>query len=228
MRRYFYAIIVIVMSLCFGNSMAQTHYTSRVSLGVKGGLELSRIFFNPSVKQSFATGATAGITFRYIEESHFGLIAELNFAQRGWKENFEDAPYNYRHTINYLEIPLLAHIYFGSRGHFFFNAGPQIGFKIGNSVSANFNPAEAGSLPSFPQDKLNTEEMTMDINQKIDFGISAGLGGEFFIKPHQSLYAECRFYYGLGNVLKSGRGEPFSSSNSMALSVTLGYWFRIK
>ena len=95
-------------------------------------------------------------------------------------------------------------------------------------MSANFNPAEAGSLPSFPQDKLNTEEMTMDINQKIDFGISAGLGGEFFIKPHQSLYAECRFYYGLGNVLKSGRGEPFSSSNSMALSVTLGYWFRIK
>lgn len=68
----------------------------------------------------------------------------------------------------------------------------------------------------------------MEVNQKIDFGISAGLGGEFFVNPKHSLCLETRFYYGLGNILKSGRREPFSASISMSVMATVGYWFRIK
>ena len=73
-------------------SKAQTHYSSNVQIGVKGGIDLSRVFFNPGVKQKMPLGYTAGIMVRYNEENHFGLIGELNFAQRGWKENFEGAP----------------------------------------------------------------------------------------------------------------------------------------
>lgn len=207
---------------------AQTHYKPTVDIGIKAGGDFSRIFFNPGVKQSMHAGTIAGFTCRYIEESHFGLIAELNFEQRGWKENFEGTPYQYSRTINYIQIPLLAHIYFGRRGRFFFNAGPEIGFYLSSSTKANFNPSDIHNLPDFPTNHKNTDEMQMRINQKIDFGISAGIGGEFFVNPRHSMNLECRFYYGLGNVLKSGRQEAFSASNAMSVMATVGYWFRVK
>lgn len=222
-------IICAMLSLfTIAGSVAQTHYTSRVSFGAKGGVDFSRIFFNPSVKQSFKPGATAGLTFRYVEESHFGLIAELNFVQRGWKDNFEEADYKYSRTINYLEIPVLAHIYFGSRGRFFFNAGPQVAFFLGESTSKNFDIDEISHLSGFPYANRTWSQLGMKTNHKVDYGITAGIGGEFFISPRHSLYLEARFYYGLGNVLKSGRTDPFNASNSMTVSANIGYWFRFK
>lgn len=218
------ACIAIIMVPVF----AQTHYHSNVSLGVKGGMDLSRIMFSPSVKQSFAPGLTAGVTFRYIEENHFGLIAELNFSQMGWKENFEKAPYDYTRTTNYLTIPALAHIYFGRRGRFFINAGPQVGFMLGDSFSANFDPGSTSGLKDFPNVNRMNSQMDMDVTQKVDYGITAGLGGEFSINAKNAIYLEARFYFGLGNVFPSKRSDIFASSNNMSLSATLGYWFRIK
>ncbi len=207
---------------------AQTHYSSNVAIGAKGGVDLSQVMFNPSVHQKFAMGMTAGVMFRYIEENHFGLIAELNFAQHGWQENFEDAPYNYTRTTDYIELPVLAHIFFGRRGRFFFNAGPQVGLYLGDHVSANFNPAEMSQLPGFPIRNRINDQMKMEITQKFDYGITAGLGAEFNLNRRNSLSIEARFYFGLGNIFPSKRVDTFSASNQLALSATLGYWFRIK
>ena len=159
------------------SASAQSHYSSRVYLGAHGGIDLSRVTFTPGVSQSFLLGGNAGLNFRYIEEKHFGFIVEANWEQRGWKEDFEDLPYSYSRTVNYIQIPFLAHIYFGNRGKFF---------------------------------------------------ISGGIGGEFSINPHNSLYLDARFYYGLANILKSGRTEPVRGSNGMTISLSLGYWFRLK
>lgn len=220
---------VVIASLALtGSAYAQTHYASNVSLGVKGGVDLSRVMFTPSVKQSFAMGMNAGLTFRYIEENHFGLIAEINYEQRGWKEDFESYPFEYTRTIDYIQIPFLAHIYFGRRGKFFFNAGPEVGFKIGESTTANFDYNNLGSVKDFPSGLRTTYQYQLAAENKIDYGISAGLGGEFSLNKRNSIYIEGRFYYGLGNVLKSGRTEKFRGSNSMSVMASVGYWFRIK
>lgn len=209
-------------------AIAQTHYSSNVAVGVKGGVDFSEIFFNPSVRQKFAPGMTAGVMVRYIEENHFGLIGELNFVQRGWSENFEGAPYNYTRTLNYVELPILAHIYFGRRGRFFFNAGPEVALFLGESTKSNFNPAEMASLPDFPNVNRNNQQMLLKVSQKFDYGISAGLGGEFNLNKRNSIAIEARFYFGLGNVFSAKRVDPFNASNQMTLSATIGYWFRIK
>lgn len=227
MKKKILAATLLAASLTTG-SFAQTHYSSNVSLGVKGGVDFSQVFFNPSVRQKFNMGMTGGVTFRYIEENHFGLIAELNFVQRGWAEDFEGAPYNYSRTLNYLELPVMAHIFFGRRGRFFFNAGPQIGLFLGESSKSNFNPAEMATLPDFPYVNRMNEQMLIDTSQKIDYGISAGLGAEFNITKKNSLSLEARFYYGLGNIFPSKRSDTYSASNQMTISATVGYWFRIK
>lgn len=206
----------------------QTHYSSNVAFGVKGGVDFSKVFFNPTVKQSMATGMNMGVMFRYVEESHFGLIAELNFAQRGWSENFEGAPYNYTRTLDYLELPVMAHIFFGRRGKFFFNAGPQVGLFLGEKTNANFDPKDMATLPDFPYHNRMNEQMLLDVSQKLDYGISAGLGGEFNINKRNSLMVEARFYFGLGNIFPSKRVDTYHASNQMTISVSAGYWFRIK
>lgn len=207
---------------------AQTHYSSNVAIGVKGGMDMSEVFFNPTVLQKFAFGATGGVMFRYIEENHFGLIAELNFAQRGWSEDFEGAPYNYTRTTNYIELPILAHIFFGRRGRFFFNAGPQVGLYLGDKVNANFNPEDMATLPDFPYKNRMNEQMLLPVKQKMDYGITAGLGAEFNISKSNSICLEGRFYYGLGNIFSSKRVDTYQASNQWSIGITAGYWLRIK
>ncbi len=230
-RKLFLQRVVLSLSLAFlpGAVCAQSHFEGNVFWGAKGGAGISRVFFNPSVKQKFPVGAVAGLMFRYIEENHFGLIAELNFEQRGWKENFETTRYSYRRTLNYIQIPVLAHIYFGSpRAHFFLNAGPEIGFMVGESTFSNFDTADIANLPDFPIKDRQVAQLTLPCDTKVDYGISAGLGAEVFLNGRNSLCFEARFYYGLGNIMKTGRTEPFSSANSMGLMATFGYWFRAK
>ncbi len=218
----------LTLLLGIGLAGAQSHYDSNISLGVRGGADMSKMFFHPSVEQLFNFGATAGITFRYVEERHFGLIAELNFSQRGWKEDFEDAPYNYSRTLNYLQLPILAHIYFGRRGRFFINLGPEFGLMLGDKTSANFDPTQIETLPDFPYKNRMTSQLTEPVKSKFDYGITAGLGGEFLVNPRNSLSIEARFYYGLGNVMAAKRTDPFQTSTQMTLSLAIGYWFRIK
>ena len=110
------------------------------AVGVNGGINLNSVSFSPSVKQKNLMGINGGVTARYISEKYFSMICgaqiELNFSQHGWDEYYEDYPtLSYTRTMNYVEIPFLAHLAFGKdRGlQFFIHAGPQIGFLLGDS-----------------------------------------------------------------------------------------------
>ncbi len=207
---------------------AQTHFTSRIDIGARGGVTFSNVMFKPSIISKFGIGYTGGVTFRYSEENHFGLIAEVNLVQRGWAEKFEDLPYRYQRILNYVEVPIMSHIYFGKRGKFFFNAGPEIAYYLGDKISTNFDIHDVGSLEGFNDKKRRTDQLTMDVSQKLDFGIVAGLGGEFSVNRKNSVAIEARLYYGIGNVMPSGRQDTFSVSNQLSIGVTAGYWFRLK
>lgn len=226
--RLLHIFLLLTSFFIFEHGNAQTHYASNVAIGIKGGMDFSQVFFNPKVKQNFLPGTTAGIMVRYIEENHFGLIGELNFAQRGWKENFEDDPFNFSKTLDYIDLCFMAHIFFGNRGRFFFNAGPQIGYYLGERIKANFDPYEMGSIPGFPNINRINQQMIEPVTIKVDYGISAGLGGEFNLNRRNSLSVECRFYFGLANIFSTKRVDYFNASNQMSLSATIGYWFRIK
>lgn len=208
---------------------AQTHYEGSISVGGKAGATLSRVNFNPSVQQVMQPGMTAGVMFRYIEEKNFGLIAELNMTQRGWKENFEESNYNYSHRFTYIELPIMTHIFFGNqRVKGFFNLGPELNVMIGNGISSDFDYQNAADLDYFIQDTRHIEQMTLDISNKFDYGICAGAGMEINLNPKHSLLIEGRFYYGLTDVFPNHKTDIFSSSNSMTINLTLGYFYRLK
>lgn len=221
-------LLVAVLALAALGANAETHYKPRISIGGRAGVSMARMSFSPSVKQSWLMGSTGAVTFRYTEEKLFGLIAEIGWVQRGWKENFEEAPLSYSRSITYLDIPVLTHIYFGSRRFkAFINLGPQVSVLLGSTISADFDYNNPSAVPDFPRNRM-TEQMAAEITGKFDYGICASVGAEFFLTPRNSILLEARYYYGLGNIFPSSKADTFGASRNMSLEFTIGYNFRLK
>ena len=165
----------------------------------------------------------------YIEEKHFGVIAEINLEQRGWKEKYEGYNYCFDRTFTYIQVPLLTHIYFGSnKFHGFFNAGPEIGFMVGETTSSNFDYENVSTIVDFPSINRPLDQYTLEVHNKFDYGISAGIGMEYILSRRNSFSLEGRFYYGLNDVFSNHKKDVFSGSSGLSIMVTLGYMYRIK
>ena len=224
MRQIVFLLLMLPLLLS-----AQTHYEGQISVGGKAGATLSRVNFNPTVQQTMLPGMTAGVMFRYIEEKNFGLIAELNLAQRGWNENMEESDYNYSHRFTCIELPIMTHIFFGSqRVKGFFNLGPELNVLVGDGISSNFDYENARTMEYFLNNSRHVEQLTMKVKNRLDYGICAGAGMELNLNAKHSLLLEGRFYYGLTDVFPNHKTDIFSSSNSMTIMVTLGYMYRLK
>lgn len=207
----------------------QRHYVPHVHVGAHGGASLSTVSFFPSVKDKMLQGAQFGVSVRYAEERHVGLMAELNIEERGWAEDLSGTPLEYSHRTTYVELPLLTHIFFGSRVvKCFFNLGPEIGFMLSDKVHSNFDYRNPESVPGFPHDNRHLEQMKLEITNRFDYGITAGAGVEFVIRKRHSVMLEGRYYFGLGNIFPSAKKDYFSSSRGSSILITLGYMFRLK
>ncbi len=227
-RALFPAIVAAFLSAA-APVAAQTHYKPHISVGVKGGMSMAEMSFSPSVKQTWNNGSTGAVTIRYTEEKLFGLIAELGWSQRGWKEDFEDSPCSYSRSLTYLQLPLLTHIYFGSpRFKCFVNLGPEFSYMISDKISSNFDYRDPLNAEGFPTKARMTEQMSMEVANKFDYGITGGIGVEFYVSPRNSITLEGRYYFGLGNIYPSAKADTFSASRNTAIEITVGYNFRLK
>ena len=192
-------------------------YKKELSIGPSLGTTFSSVGFTPKVPTSMKMGITGGVTLRWNTEPHLGLQAELNFSQQGWQEAFEEKPeYKYSRTINYLEVPFLTHIYFGKNNfRFFVNLGPKIGFALSESTDSNLNGEN-------PNPNRPDEQHTLGIERKFDWGLCGGPGIElrtgigFFL-------LEGRYYYALGDIFNSRKGNPFPKSAGQVISAKITY-----
>lgn len=227
MKRLSTILLLFILSGAFA-LMAQVRdpkFKRELLLGVKAGVSIPNIEFSPAVAQNAWVGYTTGFSFRYTEEKLFGLIIEANFTRRGWDENFDDDPYNYRRSLDYLEIPFLAHIYFGSdKIHGFVNLGPQLGVLINEAKISNF---DVSNPPSFSNYNKVKEAYDLPIKNIFDYGITGGLGAELRLNKH-IIVLEGRYYFGLGDIFGNRKADVFSgSSANRGFLVTLSYMFNI-
>ena len=129
-------VLLFLLALTAGlAAYADTHYKSQIFVGARGGVSMGMMSFSPSVKQSWNMGSTGAVSVRYTEEKLFGIVAELGWVTRGWKENFEEAPLSYSRSLTYINLPVMTQIRFGSRRFkTFINLGPQFAYMIGSSI----------------------------------------------------------------------------------------------
>ena len=229
-RVSFKALAMVVACAAFVQAaQAQTHYRSRISIGAHAGATMSRIDISPSVPQSMLQGYMGAVRVRYAEEKLFGLVAELGVAQRGWKEKFEDSPLQYHRRFTYLTLPVMTQIIFGGRRvKCFVNLGPEVSYMVGESNAANFDYTRPTTAPGWPDIPRQTEQMVMPVKNKFDYGITGGLGCEFYVQPRHSLTLEVRYYFGLGNVFPASKADTFSASRCTSIEAAVGYYFKLK
>lgn len=216
-----------------------SEHRNTLSVGGNAGYNLTSIRFTPKVVQNLKGGASFGFTARYTVEKYFSTIAsvqaEVNFSQLGWKENIldtQDQPVintgtgkaeKYERTINYIQIPFLAHLAWGREDkgvNFFVNAGPQFGAYINEHTKSNFDWNQRNMT-----DRANTvvAQDTMKVENKFDYGIAAGLGMELATKDLGRFTLEARYYYGLGNIYGDSKRDYFGSSNFGTIMIKLGW-----
>ena len=197
------------------NSAHRFGFSLLLLIGLAGGMAHARTPFKPelAVGASFAAGAT----LRWLTERYLGLQAELNFAQYGWKEAFEEEPrYHYERAINYVELPFMTHIYYGNdRFRVYLNLGPKIGYAISERTDENL----AGATPN-----LTNEQHGMPIEKRFDWGLCGGPGIELRTGIGNFLI-EGRYYYALGDIYNSRKGDVFSKSSTQVISAKITYLF---
>lgn len=144
---------------------------AQLSVGYRYGIGSHGVNFLPEYLETFQIGyvrSSHGLSFTYNNEKNAGFQIELNYAEKGWKEEFENSPDTfYIRDIEYLEIPLFSHFEIGHRmlrPTVVF--GPYFGWKLNESYTQNgFDGLLASDLPHY------VEEI-----RSLDFGIKVGVG----------------------------------------------------
>ena len=202
-----------------------------LAVGVNLGMNMTKVDFSPRIKLDSHNGMAFGITARYMSEKYFkmmcGIQAEINYTQRGWKEKIEDGSGNtYSRTMNYVEVPLLAHLAFGKDSldkgmKFFVNMGPQVAYFISEKEkkSAEWNP-------NYRPNGVNQQYGKM-VENKFDYGLLGGVGMELSTKVGHFLL-EGRYYYGLSDFWGSSKKDEFGRSGHNYMGIKLAYLFDIK
>lgn len=196
---------------------------AEIYIGVHGGALASMAIWMPKIQgteqllNTVLLSGNGGFVFRYSKHKCCGLQVELNYMQRGWRENGDNdhLSVHYTRRLDYLELPFLAHIYFGSphwRG--IVNLGPQIGYCIHESSTGT----------KHPDDRTQYEPL----DNKFDWGIAGGLGFYYRNQRAGVFQLEARFNYSLGDYFSNSKTAFFSQSHAMNLSLNLAYLWEIK
>lgn len=239
--------IIVAMALLWQVSPASAQigeYRNVVAIGGSAGWNMARVAFIPKVPQHSMGGPTIGLTARYTTEKYFSsicaIVGEVNISRIGWKEkilDINDQPVTlasdtsqaifYQRKLTYVQIPFIARMGWGKerRGlQFFFQAGPQVGFLIGETSESNFDL----HTPLHNRRVSNVvAQDTMSVEHKFDFGIMAGAGLELSLPKVGHFLVEGRYYYGLGNLFGASKRDYFARSNQGVITVKMSYLFDI-
>ena len=225
-------LATLVLCLICIPAMAQLgEERNELSIGFNGGVNMSKVDFNPRIKQKNQNGMSMGITARYMCEKYFnmlcGIQAEINFSQRGWNELIEDGTENtYNRQMNYLEVPLLAHLAFGKDSRtkgvkFFINLGPQFSYFISDKETMGGGEWDDSHRPNNVNYQYGKE-----VENKLDYGIVAG-GGLELSTPIGHFQLEGRYYYGLGDFYKNSKKDDFARSGHSYIGIRMAYLYDI-
>ncbi len=214
------------MFVCCHVLTAQTRIPREVHLGVVGGANISEYTFHPRVTQRYTGSYTMGVAARYIEETYFGLQAELLLTERGYADLYEPNPdeWVFERKLLYFEMPIMAHVYFpmGKRNEIALDLGPKIAWFLTDRINSNLPDNYGQSGLSIGNVYLHHEK---PIEKSFDYGLQFGLGYEFKINSVLSAQLTGRYYFGLGNLWPDSKADDFEQASNSSFQISLAFWW---
>ena len=233
-------IVFILAFVCMSaaQSYGQNKFKPEWNVGVGFGPTFSAVDFVTTTNGSGPLNTVSkkqfhgGLSIRYMSEKNLGLIAELNYSQQGWDQEFsESSKYDFTqlshtHTLNYIELPILTHIYFGNKVRFVINLGPKISFLMSESEKMSTALSDYIASGNMEPSEMATYQFGRNAETKIDYGIMGGLGLEFRTGIGNFML-EGRYSFGLGDIYNNSKSDYFGRSANRVISARLTYFVKI-
>jgi hypothetical protein len=215
-----------IIFVCIGLLIASHSMGQRISLGPKAGVNFSTISNADGV--SSLTGLTAGGFFVYSIIEHFGVSLDVLYSGEGAKYSetintggiVEKTEFTTR--LNYLRVPLLANVFFGSLGDRLrpkISFGPSFGFLLGVKNEMTVTTIENGETTI-----ASTKSTDKDGFSSFDLGAIIGAGLNYKLNDNTWLNLDGRYNIGATGIYDVEDSEEDPSKNNVA-SVTLGLAF---
>lgn len=176
MKRIFSATIGLLMMTGIANAQ---HSSQKVTLGIKGGLNVFNIHYDNGPEYDSKLGFNAGLLGHIHLGPQVALQPEVVYSAQGAK--YTSGGVDYKTKLGYINVPVLLQYMFDNG--FRLQAGPQVGFNINS--------------------KLETNGVDTDIKNQIktvDFGVSAGIG---YVHPPSGFGVDARYNLGLSDIYES-------------------------
>ena len=171
-----------------------------------------------------APGLHFGLTGQYDLTDWFGLRMDVTFTQKNYRQFRADlSEMNYLYRNDYLLVPVLASFRFGgARLKGFANAGVYGGWWLSCSQQGTEFNSFSGKTYDFSRKvAFNTEK-----DNRLDLGLTGGLGLEYGFSRHWAVQLEARGYYSPTSQVKQYmRVKDYRYDTTMVLQAACLYRF---
>ncbi|MFC5195350.1 porin family protein [Bizionia hallyeonensis] len=186
MKKISLLLIVIIGSLTI---QAQSNF----KIGLNAGINYPSVYgFDNAKYHNFKAGFLIGASFDYYLSEKLSLKTNINYEQKtqeyritffSYYGGTESSNQDFNRKIGLINIPILLKYEFWN-SNFFMNAGPFINFVISDKTDSEYLEYGNGPAPE---------------SNKIDTGISAGIGANIALSDKHTITIEIRDDFGLIN-----------------------------
>ena len=186
---FFASLVLSFMSFTSAQAQEKTP-----SYGFKGGLNFSNFYVDNVDDSNMLTGFNAGLYAKFPVTNSIAIQPEINYTTKGSEQIYDNGVVQgtSKFNINYIEVPVL--LVANITDNFNVHVGPYAAYMVSGKTK---NDSNFGSSES----ELDTDDFN-----KIDAGISGGLGLDFDV-----VNFGVRYNYGL---TKIGKDNSFTSSDA--------------
>ncbi len=225
-----------IASLALLVTLSTTGLVAQISLGIRGGLNLSKWSLNDEARYQFeivgadrqenAGALLGGVLVEIRLSNNLAIQPEVNYIQKGSKSIFAEADPDITELyvvtmLDYVEAPLLLKVGTGfGAGRFDVLVGPSLGYALSGMRRAKITVAGRTVTSQEDVDFEQEEIRRTDVSAQV--GASLGLGLGFTAR----LFVDGRYLIGLSNLPKDEQsGGERATIRNRGIALTAGVLF---
>jgi len=222
------SILLAAASFAAACSFTSAAHAQSISIGIKGGVNASRLAGNVTNKDYYSTkyGGQGGLLLNvsFLNNGILAVQPEVLFSQRGYKVNDPSTKISGSNSIytlkgtssyNYIDVPLLAKVKLGS---FYFEAGPQYSHLL--SAKDDNRYLQNGNLAHHETNELNLGKANRN-----EIGLATGVG----VQTKSGLLIGLRYTGSFTELAKTNyHNNELENARFSVFQASVGYLLKLK
>ncbi|MHA8055532.1 porin family protein [Aquirufa nivalisilvae] len=205
------SLVLALIAFFFSKNSAFSQ-SNKFDLQLEGGPSLISVRGELFNNKASLNGFTSGFYLNYNLNKHLSIKSGISYERKGYREEFKGTTSTGQTTIgltgynfDYLVIPMLARVNFGNKIKFSASGGPYLGYLTSQQFFSNF--------PLY-----STISSTNLVDNKIDLGVSTGIGCSISLSELFSISLEARNNLALMSI--SDVGKINTNSTNLIFGIT--------